>query len=77
MVTNPADMIQDEHDDVSGAKRILMYGTKTDSSTIPILLNDDGTIKGGGGGITNLDGGRSDANFGGVAISPIDGGNST
>ena len=31
----------------------------------------------GGGGITNLDGGRSDANFGGVAISPIDGGDST
>jgi len=45
MVTNIHDMIQDEHDDVSGAKRILMYGTKTDSTTQALLLNDDGTVK--------------------------------
>ena len=45
MVTNPVDMIQDEHDDDSGAKRILMHGTKTDSTTTPVLLNDDGTMK--------------------------------
>jgi len=31
----------------------------------------------GGGGITNLDGGASDSDFGGIAISPIDGGDST
>lgn len=30
-----------------------------------------------GGGITNLEGGNSTSNFGGVAISPIDGGDST
>ena len=45
MTTNPVDMIQDEHDDTSGAKRILLYGTTTNSTTTPILLNDDGTIK--------------------------------
>ena len=38
---------------------------------------DDAVAGGGGGGITNLEGGSSDENFGGVAISPIDGGNST
>jgi len=38
---------------------------------------DDAVAGGGGGGITNLDGGASDSNFGGIAISPIDGGDST
>ena len=31
----------------------------------------------GTGGIANLDGGDADEDFGGVAISPIDGGDST
>ncbi len=35
------------------------------------------SLGGGGGGITNLEGGSSNENFGGVAISPIDGGDST
>ena len=35
-----------------------------------------GADAGSGGGITNLDGGRANENFGGVPISPIDGGDS-
>jgi len=45
MTTNPVDMKQDEHDDSSGCKRLLLYGTTTASSTTPLLLNDNGTVK--------------------------------
>lgn len=45
MAIPPADMLQEEHDEDSGAKRILMYGKTTGSTYTPILLNDDGTIK--------------------------------
>lgn len=31
----------------------------------------------GGGGVTNLDGGRADSNYGGVGLSPLDGGNAS
>jgi len=37
-------MIQDEHDDLSGTKRILMYGTTTSSTVLPIILSDDGKL---------------------------------
>ena len=42
------------------------------------FIGDGSSLTGvSGGGITNLDGGVSNSNFGGVAISPIDGGDST
>lgn len=45
MVTPPADMIQDEHDDDSGTKRILLYGTQTDGSVTPVIVEDDGKLR--------------------------------
>ena len=58
MVTNPVDMIQDEHDDVSGAKRILMYGLTTGGDTTPVLLEDNGTM-----GYLKLDGSNANTNI--------------
>ncbi len=68
-----------------GKDRINWNGQIEQRDLIPSKNNDlvvkkyvdDAVAGGGGGGITNLDGGKSDANFGGVAISPIDGGDST
>ena len=55
-------------------------------TNITLVTDNDGanetitiSATAGGGGITNLDGGTADpvASFGAVAISPIDGGDST
>ena len=57
--------------------------TLSDGSAAGVVQNDangvlsGGHAGGGGGGITNIEGGNSASNFGGVIISPIDGGNST
>jgi len=58
MVTNIHDLIQDEHDDVSGAKRILMYGLTTASEAIPVLLDNNGLF-----GYLKLDGSNANTNI--------------
>lgn len=45
-MTKPTpDMLQDEHDDDSGTKKSLLYGTDTGSNILPVLLDDDGQVK--------------------------------
>lgn len=45
MAIPPADMVQDQHDEDSGAKKGLLYGHNTSGDAIPITVNDDGSFK--------------------------------
>ncbi len=45
MVTPPADMVQEEHDEDSGAKKGLLYGHTTSGTAVAVTVNDDGSFK--------------------------------
>jgi len=34
-----------EHNDVAGAKQVILYGKTTGSQYVPLLVNDDGSMK--------------------------------
>jgi len=56
--------------DVAGAVFKATYTDGTTQTTVDIST-------GGGGGLTDIDGGKSDEVYGGVSGSPIDGGDAT